>query len=182
MQSYVFARKRARFLPAFVGSLLGVMLALMLSPAQATDEIVVKSSPLADNLSDIISTTHILTTEDINKLSGAPIGRVLNNLAGVSVAAYGPAVGRPVIRGLTGYRLAVLQNGMLPGDVSPTAEDHANGDMTFDTSRIEVLKGPSALRYGAYSATGVVNSFSRHLDSEGAATTDLQLSTDTASD
>ena len=56
---------------------------------------------------------------------------------------------------------------MLPGDVSPTAEDHANGDMTFDTSRIEVLKGPSALRYGAYAATGVVNSFSRHLNGEG---------------
>ena len=44
MQSYAFARKRARFLPAFVGSLLGVMLALVLSPAQATDEIVVKSA------------------------------------------------------------------------------------------------------------------------------------------
>lgn len=182
MQSYVFARKQARFLPAFVGTLLGVMLSLMPSPALATDEIVVKSSPLGENPSDIISTTHILTTEDINRLSGLPIGRVLNNLAGVDVAAYGPAVGRPVIRGLTGYRVAVLQNGMLPGDVSPTAEDHANADATFDTSRIEVLKGPSALRYGPYAATGVVNSFSRHLAADDDPATHLQLSAGSAAD
>ena len=54
--------------------------------------------------------------------------------------------------------------------------------MTYDTDRIEVLKGPGALRYGPYAATGVVNSFSRHLDSEDEPSTRLQVTSGSASD
>ena len=38
-----------------------------------------------------------------------------------------------------------------------------------------MLKGPAALRYGAYAATGVVNGFNRHLNANTEEGTDVLL-------
>ncbi|MGB0343742.1 MAG: TonB-dependent receptor plug domain-containing protein, partial [Parvibaculales bacterium] len=92
---------------------------------------------------------------------------------GVSSAGYGPAVGQPVIRGVGGYRADVMQNGMTIGDIAATGGDHTNALSLYDTERVEVLKGPAALRYGAFAATGVVNSFNRHLNADTDEGTDV---------
>ena len=67
----------------------------------------------------------------------------------------------------------VMQNGMTIGDISSTSGDHTNTMSLFDTERVEVLKGPAALRYGAYAATGVVNGFNRHLNADTDEGTDV---------
>ena len=62
---------------------------------------------------------------------------------------------------------------MTIGDISSTSGDHTNTMSLFDTERVEVLKGPAALRYGAYAATGVVNGFNRHLNADTEEGTDV---------
>jgi len=147
-----------------VAALLGATMLGTSAWAQETDEIIVLSSPFKKAAMEVISTTEILTAEDIEGSIDGPLGNLLDNLPGVSSAGFGPAVGQPVIRGVGGYRVDVMQNGMTIGDISPTSGDHTNTMSLFDTERVEVLKGPAALRYGAYAATGVVNGFNRHLN------------------
>ena len=147
-----------------VAALLGATMLNTSVWAQEVDEIIVLSSPFKKAATEVISTTEILTAEDIRAEIDGPLGNVLDSLPGVSSAGYGPAVGQPVIRGLGGYRVDTMTNGMTIGDISSTSGDHTNVMSLFDTERVEVLKGPAALRYGAYAATGVVNSFNRHLN------------------
>lgn len=149
-----------------VAAMLGATLLHTSVWAQDVDEVIVYSSPFQKAATDVISTTEILDADAIAGQVNSPIGDILSKLPGVSSAGFGPAVGQPVIRGLGGYRIDVLQNGMTVGDIAASGGDHANAVNLFDANRIEVLKGPSALRYGAFAATGVVNTFNRHLDTD----------------
>ncbi len=133
--------------------------------AQNLDEIIVLGSPFQKAATDIISTTEIISQDQIQSQVDRPLGDVLSHLPGVSAASHGPAVSRPMVRGAGGYRIAILNDGLPVGDVSATGNDHANALKLFDSQRIEVLKGPSALRYGPYAATGVIQNFSRHMQS-----------------
>ena len=159
-----------------VAALLGATMLGTSAWAQETDEIIVLSSPFKKAATDVISTTEILTAEDLQAQIDGPLGNVLDVLPGVSSAGYGPAVGQPVIRGLGGYRVDTMTNGMTIGDISSTSGDHTNVMSLFDTERVEVLKGPAALRYGAYAATGVVNGFNRHLNADTEEGTDVSFS------
>ena len=147
-----------------VAALLGATMLNTSVWAQEVDEIIVLSSPFKKAATEVISTTEILTAQDIRAEIDGPLGNVLDSLPGVSSAGYGPAVGQPVIRGLGGYRVDTMVNGMTVGDISATSGDHTNTMSLFDTELVEVLKGPAALRYGAFAATGVVNGFNRHLN------------------
>jgi iron complex outermembrane receptor protein len=159
-----------------VAALLGATMLSTSVWAQETDEIIVLSSPFKKPVTEVVSTTEILTAEDLQAQIDGPLGNVLDALPGVSSAGYGPAVGQPVIRGLGGYRVDTMTNGMTIGDISSTSGDHTNVMSLFETERIEVLKGPAALRYGAYAATGVVNSFNRHLNADTEEGTDISFS------
>ena len=140
--------------------------ALSQSEQSDIDEIVVLSSPFKKSADEIISQTHVILDDDINKNVGTTLGDVVKKVPGLSVSSHGPDVGRPVIRGLSGRRTGSLVNGMTAGDIADTANDHANIMNFYDISRIELLKGPSALRYGPYSTSGVINSFNRLLDED----------------
>ena len=146
-----------------LGATLSSTLALS-AHSQSVDELTVLSTPSQKPANEVISTTEILSGDALQAALDKPIGDALSGLLGVDSAGYGPAVGQPLIRGLGGYRVDTMINGMSLGDIAATGGDHANALSLFDTKRIEVLKGPAALRYGAFAATGVVNSFNRHMD------------------
>ncbi|MGB1551178.1 MAG: TonB-dependent receptor plug domain-containing protein, partial [Parvibaculales bacterium] len=149
-----------------VAALLGATMLSTSVWAQETDEIIVLSSPFKKPATEVISTTEVVVADTLQPALGQPIGEVLSDLPGVDSAGFGPAVGQPVIRGLGGYRVDTMMNGMTIGDIAATGGDHANALSLYDTERVEVLKGPAALRYGAFAATGVVNSFNRHLNAD----------------
>jgi iron complex outermembrane receptor protein len=69
----------------------------------------------------------------------------------------GPATARPVIRGLSGDRVLLLEDGQRVGDVSNSGPDHATALDPASARRIEVVRGPGALLYGSNALGGVVN-------------------------
>ena len=69
----------------------------------------------------------------------------------------GPMANAPVIRGLTGERVLVLQDGDRAGDLSSAAADHLNAVDPSSAERIEVIRGPASLLYGNNALGGVVN-------------------------
>ena len=65
------------------------------------------------------------------------LGEHVDALLGVSNADFGAAVGQPIIRGMSGNRVKVLNNGTVVRDVSALGPDHAVDvtSMTFSRSR-----------------------------------------------
>ena len=88
---------------------------------------------------------------------GSTLGETLDNLPGIANSSFGPNVGRPVIRGMDGDRIRILQNSGANMDVSGLSFDHAVPIDPLTTERIEVLRGPATLLYGGSAMGGVVN-------------------------
>ncbi|MXW64906.1 MAG: TonB-dependent receptor [Bacteroidetes bacterium SB0662_bin_6] len=88
---------------------------------------------------------------------GTTIAETLDNEPGISMRSMGPAPARPVLRGLGGERLLVLEDGGRTGDLSATSADHAVAVDPLMTERIEVVRGPAALLYGPNALGGMIN-------------------------
>jgi iron complex outermembrane receptor protein len=99
----------------------------------------------------------ILSGQNLNLAIEPSLGQTLARIPGVSSSYFGPAASRPILRGLDGDRVRILQNGLNTIDASATSADHA---ISFDTSNlksIEVIRGPATLLYGTNAIGGVVN-------------------------
>ena len=86
---------------------------------------------------------------------GETLGDYLENETFIDSASYGPAVGRPVVKGMDGYRVGVTNGNIALNDLSAMSQDHAVGIMPRATQKIEFIKGPASLLYGSYSG-GVI--------------------------
>ena len=108
------------------------------------------------NLS-ILTPTKILQGNELLDKLGTTLGATLGNELGVSATGYGVGSSRPVIRGLEGARVQILQNGLSVGDVSSISADHAVATPLQNARQIEILRGAAALKYGSGSSGGLVN-------------------------
>ena len=85
------------------------------------------------------------------------IAETIDYEPGIAQRTMGPAPARPVLRGLGGDRLLVLEDGERTGDLSATSSDHAVAIEPMTTERIEIIRGPQTLLYGSNALGGVVN-------------------------
>jgi len=85
------------------------------------------------------------------------LGQTLQEELGVSNASFGPGVGTPVIRGLTGSRVRILQNGIGAHDATSLSPDHAVAVDPLFAESIQVMRGPEVVRYGGNAIGGVVD-------------------------
>jgi iron complex outermembrane recepter protein len=99
----------------------------------------------------------VLEGEDLARSLRSSIGETLGNLPGVHAANFGQAASRPVIHGLSGPRVRVMEDRIDNLDVSVTSADHAVTIEPFLADRIAILKGPSTLLYGTGAIGGVVD-------------------------
>lgn len=121
------------------------------------DEIVVTAGPDARSQSELVQATTVLGADDLARQVRGTIGETLADQPGVSANSWGNGASRPVIRGLSGDRIRVLEGGLGSGDASTTSPDHA---VSFDpelADRIEIVRGPATLLYGGSATGGVVN-------------------------
>ena len=125
--------------------------------ARDLDAVVVTASPLRQTAEELSQPTEVLTGEALDRDKGATLGDTLSRLPGVQSSNFGAGVGRPIIRGLDGPRVGVLNGGLASQDVSTISQDHATAVEPFLADQIEVLKGPATLLYGSGAIGGVVN-------------------------
>ena len=107
--------------------------------------------------SEVVRPIAIIEGEEMEKRRAGTIGEALDGVPGISNADFGPGVGRPVIRGLQGSRVAVLEDGSRTSDVSGEGQDHAVASSTLRADSVEVIRGPAMLLYGSGATGGVVN-------------------------
>lgn len=134
-------------------------------PLHELDPVVVESSPLAPEIADLTQAWCVHEGEELNWVRAQTIGETLAFDAGITQSYYGPNASRPIIRGLGDQRVRVLQNGLDIFDVSAASVDHAVAVDPLLIERVEVLRGSSALLYGANAIGGVVNTIDRTIPS-----------------
>ena len=121
------------------------------------EEIVVTASPELRSTYEIAQPTSVLSGEDLQRQIQPTLGETLSREPGVTSTFFGQGASRPVIRGLGGDRIRVLESGIGAGDASTTSPDHAVSIDPLSAERIEVLRGPATLLYGSSAVGGVVN-------------------------
>jgi iron complex outermembrane receptor protein len=126
-------------------------------PVTTLETIVVSGSPLPRPLFEQAQAVSILTGPALRLQLAPTLGETLAGTPGVSRSYFGPGASRPVIRGLDGDRIRVLQNGVNTLDASATSVDHAVSFSPANVRSIEVVRGPATLLYGANAIGGVVN-------------------------
>lgn len=120
------------------------------------DEIVVTAGSERGR-SDTYQGINVLAYRDLAARAVASLGETLAEEPGVSSTSFGAGASRPVIRGLGGGRIRVLEAGVTTGDVSDTSPDHAVAVEPTSADRIEIVRGPATLLYGSDAVGGVVN-------------------------
>ncbi len=100
--------------------------------------------------------TSTLKGRSLRLQQGNTLGQALNEELGVSNASFGPGVGIPVIRGLTGSRVRILQNGIGTHDATSLSPDHAVAIDPLFAEEIKVMRGPEIVRYGGNAIGGIV--------------------------
>lgn len=139
------------------------------APPAATPSAAAPQQVAAARLPTVVITGNPLGAQDLIApveavpLDGQPqnvrttLGDTLDGLPGVSATYFGPNSNRPVVRGLDGDRIRILDNGGASIDASALSYDHAVPIAPIAIDRVEVLRGPGALLYGGSATGGVVN-------------------------
>ncbi|MDQ2820549.1 MAG: TonB-dependent receptor [Pseudomonadota bacterium] len=123
-----------------------------------TPKIIVTASPFKNADSDqILNPAKVLAGDELRDKIGSSLGETLSQELGVSASAFGAGASRPIIRGMEGARVKMLENGMSTSDVSGLSNDHAVAAEGAVAQQIEILRGPAALLYGSGAIGGLVN-------------------------
>jgi len=136
------------------------------APAATLREVVVTANPLGSELTDLVAPVSSLGGDALAVRQASTLGETLDRLPGVSSSYFGPNASRPIIRGLDGDRIKVLQNGGSTIDASTLSNDHAVPVDPLVAERIEVVRGPAALMYGGNAIGGVVNVIDNRIPKE----------------
>jgi len=127
------------------------------TPVSQLDEVILTASPNERPAFEQPRAMYVLDGDRLEEQLQPTLGETLSNVPGVRSTYFGPAASRPVIRGLDGDRIRILQNGVNTVDASATSFDHAVSINTMSAERIEIVRGPATLLYGANAIGGVVN-------------------------
>jgi len=119
------------------------------------ENVIVIAHPLSGE--GLAQAVDVLEGDELERKLDANIGATLAKQPGIHSAAFGNAVGRPIIHGLSGPRVRIMEDRIDTLDVSVTSGDHAVGVDPFIAERIEVLKGSSTLLYGSGAIGGVID-------------------------
>jgi iron complex outermembrane receptor protein len=131
------------------------------------DTVVVTANPLGSELLDMVVPVSVVSGERLLRAQQPTLGEITGALPGISSSYFGPNASRPVIRGLDGERVRVLQNGIGVFDASSTSPDHAVALDPLTVRRIEAVRGPATLLYGPSAIGGVVNVIDNRIPSDG---------------
>lgn len=135
-----------------------VRLHVVLRPtALSLAAVVVTAGPERRDLASVAVPVSVLSARDLERSLGATLSATLGREPGVHVRSQGPAASMPIIRGLTGDRIVVLQDGQRTADLAASAPDHGVTIDPLAARRVEVVRGPAALLHGSNALGGVVN-------------------------
>jgi iron complex outermembrane receptor protein len=92
---------------------------------------------------------------DLDRTRGQTLGETVSQLPGVTALKTGPAIQKPVVRGLHSDRIVVLSHGIRQ-EGQQWGSEHAPAIDPFAPAEIQVVKGAAGVEYGPGAIGGVV--------------------------
>ncbi len=142
-------------LAILIAGLMGTAAAVAAPTSSPIEEVVVRAHPLSGE--GLAQPVDRLQGEELARNLAGSLGEVVSRQPGVATTFFGQAVGRPVIHGLGGPRVRVMEDRIASLDASVASDDHAVTVEPFLADDIEILKGPTTLVYGSGAIGGVVD-------------------------
>jgi len=96
-----------------------------------------------------------LTGKELDKTRGQTLGDALKNISGVTTLNTGGTISKPMIHGMQGYRILIVNNGVRH-EGQQWGNEHAPEVDPFIANKLSVIKGANAVRYGSDALGGVV--------------------------
>lgn len=134
--------------------------------AVVLDAYVASASPFGRNQVDVAQSTTVLSERSLLLKQQPTLGETLAGEPGMSATSFGPGASRPIIRGLGGDRIRLLENSVGTLDASVTSPDHAVSVEPFLIERIEIVRGPASLLFGSTAVGGLVNVITHRIETE----------------
>jgi iron complex outermembrane receptor protein len=130
------------------------------------NEVVVTGSSLATEERKNITPIQSISAKEMHQNAYSNVIDAIATLPGVSTVSSGPAISKPVIRGL-GYNRIITLNEGVRQEGQQWGDEHGIEIDDYNVTRVEVLKGPASLAYGSDALAGVVNIISKNNTPEG---------------
>jgi iron complex outermembrane receptor protein len=130
------------------------------------DAYVAAASPFGRNQVEVAQSTTVLGDRSLLMKQQPTLGETLAGEPGMSATSFGPGASRPLIRGLGGDRIRLLENSVGTLDASVASPDHAVSVEPFLIDRIEVVRGPASLLFGSTAVGGLVNVITHRIETE----------------
>lgn len=144
--------------------------------AGKTNFVTLKMTPATVNLNELTvvgetlvkggeigGASRTMTGSNLRKNMSSTLAATIKGIPGVASRSMGAAPARPVIRGLGGKRVIITQDGIRTGDVSSMSADHAVTIDPIGAEKIEIARGPAALKFGSNAIGGVINVVSHQI-------------------
>lgn len=100
-------------------------------------------------------TQRTLGGKDLERIRGKSLAESLSEVSGVTMLQTGATIAKPIIHGLHSNRVLILNNGIRQ-EGQQWGSEHAPEIDPFIASNLTVVKGASAVQYGADAIAGVV--------------------------
>jgi iron complex outermembrane recepter protein len=110
----------------------------------------------ATQLKKVPFAVSVLRKQDFLQNTSTNIIESLTKIGGVSTLSSGPAISKPVIRGL-GYNRVLTINDGVRQEGQQWGDEHGIEVDEASVNKIELLKGPASIIYGSDAMAGVVN-------------------------
>ncbi len=129
---------------------------LLLESIIENNAVIVTGVTKATQLKKIPFQVSVLRKEDLMQSSSTNIIDAITRKAGVSSIATGPAISKPLIRGL-GYNRVLTINDGVRQEGQQWGDEHGIEIDEASVNKVEILKGPASLVYGSDAMAGVIN-------------------------
>ena len=119
-------------------------------------EVVITGSPSSSDNRKNSTSVATLSREQLQSHPSTNLMDAISRLPGVAQITTGPAISKPVIRGLSYNRVVTLNNGVKQQG-QQWGDEHGIEIDQYSADHVEVLRGPASLMYGSDALGGVIN-------------------------
>ena len=124
------------------------------------DNVVIKGQSILSNQANLAINRQVIEDNNNENLSA-----LLENESGVQVLKNGSGIAKPIVHGMYGNRLIILNNGIVQGG-QQWGNDHSPEIDPLSADKITVLKGVNTLEYGGGNLGGAILVESKKISKE----------------
>lgn len=120
------------------------------------NEVVVTGVSTATQIRRTPTPVSIVKRTELIKISATNLVDALSRKPGIAQISTGPAISKPVIRGL-GYNRVVVMSDGIRQEGQQWGDEHGLEIDEYSVQKVEILKGPASLMYGSDAMAGVIH-------------------------